>query len=102
MNDDGLAIASFWQDADSFGWSILALFSVRGGSPDAAPRWGTLDVLTGTANGAEHENGARGEVTGFVTGTCEDAIRRHWHLVDWHPSAQAAHAAIAEARSRRW
>lgn len=100
---DYLTIVDFAQDADSFGWAILALFTVNKASEKTSPRWGVLDVLTGTENGAEHRHDeADGQIVGYVDGTREDAIRRHWHLVDWHPSEAAARAAFAEARSRRW
>lgn len=91
---DSLAIVAWSQDADSWGWAVLALFTADTGT---RLRWGTMDCLLGTPHGA-------GVVLygGQRPRTEADVIRRFWHMVDWHVDEQRARAAYTEARSRIW
>lgn len=91
---DHLEIAAWSQDADSWGWAVLAMFSVDTGT---RRRWGTLDCLLGTPHGA----GVASD--GWQRPRTEaDVIRRFWHMVDWHDDEARARAAYTEARSRMW
>ncbi len=85
-----LVVVDYFQDPDSFGWSVAAL--LRAAHKPGGPRWGTLDALCGTHDGASSK-----EPTDL-----RDAVRRMWHLVDWHGSEADARAAFADLSSRRW
>lgn len=88
---DDLVVIEYAQDADSFGWKIAALFHVAL-FPDKL-RWGTMDALTSTDVGAGDSNNAV---------DVRSAVRRMWHLADWHKTEAEARAAYTELKSRVW
>ena len=85
---DGLVVIEYTQDADSFGWSVLALVMANY-KPDQ-PRYGVLDATLSTEFGQRQGRSQ------------EQVIREAWNLVDWYPNEDAARDTYDEARSRTW
>lgn len=94
---DGLHVVEFYQNPDSFGWSICAIFyaDYRFSGPK---RWGTIDALANTEHGADDPEPR----LDMDTEGKRDCVRRLWHLVDWHKDEETAKAAFQELKERLW
>lgn len=94
--EDGLHIVEYYENPDSFGWSIKALFcaNYRFSGP---PRWGTLDALATTDHGS-------GEAMNVDPDIMEkhEVIRRLWYLVDWHADEAKAREVFNQLKERLW
>jgi hypothetical protein len=86
--NDGLSVIEYHQDANSFGWSVVALIVASVTGPWGKERWGVLTALVGTD-------------VGMVGGRSrQDVVRDSWHIVDWYGSMADAHQAYDEVKSR--
>jgi hypothetical protein len=91
-SNTSVVVHEYVQDADSFGWSIRALFQW-------SFLWGTASVLLSTQNGEGYptEREEKPRTKAEVMQHCIDNS-----LVDWHADERSARAAWAEILSRRW
>lgn len=97
---DGLVIVEYSQDADSFGWSVVAL--IHANYKPGVQRWGVLDATVGTDRGELPDSHSSSNPYGTHGRTREECVRGAWNLVDWYPSEDAARDAYDETRSRQW